>query len=157
MLEEFWSSEENQKKYGFEYVADATGFNKIIYDGDLDDLMTAALTTMGFFISDSQEVDEEPIQIINFGVDGIGDLPNFYVQLSADQALRIRFNLIDPEYYPADYICPLKITNKTLTEVNRILRTNYAELVCKWNSLRPDCTMEPQPMLPNYRAINRIR
>lgn len=156
MLEEFWTSKENQKKYGFEYFISESGISSIVYDGNYDKLLDIAFSAIGYKRFDS-EASEETLDIVDFGVDGDGDEANFFVQFKDHNNLKIRFNLVAPEYYPADFQCQFAMTNASLSNVNEIMREHNLELIEQWNTLRPDSTIQPDDMVPNYRAINRIK
>lgn len=173
-LDAFWNSPENQEKYGFTYHHEPDGPHEIYYDGDYDELMKIAYTAAGF--NELEIVDDDQHLLLEFEmndagnmlvkgtddlvtvtVEGIGDEPNFVLNfLYYDTPTLLRFNLINPEFYPQDYKCPFMIPLTSLSVLNSYVSQHYQELTDKWNALRPDLPAKPD-YLPNYRALNRIR
>ena len=175
ILDEFFNSEENQRKYGFEYYSDGSGNGSIIYEGDIDELMNTAYATIGFVeVKDGNETDdtrpELNIQLnidgklvikdtgtfIEADVDGIGSEPNFYMRFSeGDETTTIRFNMVNPELYPDNQSSGYRLPNSSLSAINNFFRRNYPGLIWKWNHIRKDAVFEID-RIPNYKAINRI-
>lgn len=177
LLDRFYSSEENQRKYGFKYYKDSNGIVSIFYDGDIDVLMNAAYASLGYEPVESHSQcdssDSMPDLLLEYsqatggilkvpgvevtvGVDGVGDYPNFFIRLTENgREVIIRFNMLVPEIYPGNESLPYHLPLSSLSAVNELFRYKCDELVEKWNGLRPDTPMELK-MLPNYRAINRI-
>lgn len=175
MLDEFFESEENQKKYGFEYYTDGYGNGSIIYEGDLGQLMKTAYEVLGFVEvkKENETGDSRPelniqlnedgtLQIKDTGtlievdVDGVGSEPNFYIRFSdGDDTTTFRFNMLKPESYPDNLSTSYRLSNSSLSAINDFFRRNYPVLVWKWNHLRKDTVFEIE-QIPNYRAINRI-
>lgn len=155
--EDFWTSKENQEKYGFKYYINESGIGCIVYDGDIDKLFEIAYSSVGYVRDTSDASFEESLQIIDYGVDGVGSQPNLYVHFQNYEDIEVRFHLFEPEFYPSDFTCPFTIPNSILTKVNNIARKYNLEFISTWNSLRPDCKVSPSRWIPNYRAINRIR
>ncbi len=177
LLDRFYNSEENQRKYGFKYIKLPEGIISIIYDGDFDALMNAAYASLGYEQSEnlSQQIpsDSRPELLLEYSeatgiyvkksgvkvtvdVDGAGDYPNFFLRLTENSGeLIIRFNMLLPEIYPVKECLPYNIPLSSLSAVNEMFRLKHDELLWKWNQLRTDKPMKLQT-LPNYRAINRI-
>lgn len=159
VLEPFWSSEENQKKYGFAFSKDESGICNIYYDGDFQKLTDIAFKAMGYEGHDtaSPVPSTDALTIIDYGVDGIGESPNFFIRIcDGENSETIRFNMMDPEYVPQDFKPSVQVSNSILSEVNQIMREHNVEFYDKWNGLRPDCPVQYDGWIPNYRAINRI-
>lgn len=159
ILEPFWTSEENQRKYGFQYSKNESGDYSVYYDGDVSELMDIAFKELGYVENRkaTQISNDDSLPILDFGVDGIGEVPNFFIQIcEGENSETIRFNLSDPEYYPADFKPSVVMSSSTLTRVNNIMREHNLEFYDKWNSLRSDCPVQSDGWIPNYRAINRI-
>lgn len=160
ILEPFWISEENQRKYGFQYSQNGSGDYSVYYDGDVSELMDIAFKELGYVENGIARPvpKDDSLTIIDYGVDGIGEAPNFFIRISdGGNSETIRFNLSDPEYYPADFKPSVVMSGSTLTRVNNIMREHNLEFYDKWNSLRPDCPVQSDGWTPNYRAINRIK
>ncbi len=174
-LESFFKSEENQKKYGFEYPKDESGIHSIIYNGDIHELFEIAYKHLGF-VEIKEEIDsadtrsELHIQITDEGklvlkdtgnlieadVDGVGTEPNFYIRFAdGNDSTIIRFNMINPELYPDNQTSNDIFSNASLSALNVFYEMNYRELLWKWSHLRKEPLIEID-LLPNYRAINRI-
>lgn len=176
-LDRFYSSEENQRKYGFKYSKDSNGIVSIFYDGDIDVLMDAAYASLGYEQVESpsqcDSSDSMPELLLEYShatgiilkgpdvevtvdVDGAGDYPNFFFRFTENgREVTIRFNMLVPEIYPGNESLPYHLPSSSLSAVNELFRYKCDELVEKWNELRPDKPMKLK-MLPNYRAINRI-
>lgn len=174
-FEAFWTSPENQKKYGFTYEVSPDGIGKIVYDGDIDELLENAYEATGckeldllddftlprleLALKVSGEVvikgTEQPVTI---SVDGVGDEPNFALDFLYDgNPQQIRFSLVHPEFYPADFDCPFYIPMSSLSVLNEVMRHRYTELVDRWNDLRFMDMPAVPGFYPNYRAIDRIK
>lgn len=176
ILDEFFNSEENQRKYGFEYHSDGYGNGSIIYEGDIDELMNTAYATIGFVeVKDGNETDdtrpELNIQLnqngklvikdtgtfIEADVDGVGYEPNFYIRFDeGNYTTTIRFNMVNPELYPDNQSSSYRFPNPSLSAINSFFGRNFPLLIKKWNNLRKDSMFELE-QIPNYRAINRVR
>ncbi len=171
VLDEFFNSEANQKKYGFECRSDSSGLSSIYYDGDVDELIDIAFESMGYKTISEKPADGQPELILMYSresglllkeetvivdVDGIGDEPNFFLLFSDNgKETMIRFNMTVPEIYPDNESLTYHLPLPSLTAINEMYRARYEELVMKWNTLRPDKPIYPRT-LPNYRAINRV-
>ncbi|MDE6560937.1 MAG: hypothetical protein K2K75_06135 [Muribaculaceae bacterium] len=175
ILDEFFNSEENQKKYGFEYYKDTYGNGKIIYDGDIDVLMNTAYDVLGFvevkegnetndtrpelniqFNQDGRLVIKDTGTLIEADVDGIGFEPNFYIRFGVgDNSTTIRFNMVKPELYPDNQSSSYRFPNPTLSAINKFFGRSFPLLIRKWNNLRKE-SMFDLDQIPNYRAINRV-
>lgn len=177
LLDQFYSCEENQRKYGFKYSKDSNGIVSIFYDGDIDVLMGAAYASLGYEQVESpsqcDSSDSMPELLLEYShatgiilkgpeievaadVDGVGDYPNFFLRLTENgRDVIIRFNMLVPEIYPGNESLRYHLPLSSLSAVNELVRYKCDELVEKWNGLRPDKPMKLE-MLPNYRAIKRI-
>lgn len=173
-FEAFWTSPENQKKYGFTYEVTPKGFCKIVYDGYIDDLLQKAYDAVDCkemeIIGDSYPILELELkksgevvikgtdQPVTLTVDGVGDEPNFALDFTYnDTRMLIRFSLVQPEFYPADFDCPFYIPMSSLSVLNEIMRSRYTELIGQWNDMRFMDMPAVPGFYPNYRAINRIK
>lgn len=172
-MDTFLKSKENQEKYGFTYVETEEGIGNIHYDGDFDELMRIAREACGYTIvkmdgapedlgdpfslvinEEGDVIRKETDEKIIFDVDGEGERPNFYFQFTDEGfEFRVRFSLTEPKFYDSEYAYQYFLPLSSLTVINKVFRANYLEFVSKWNALRPDCMVEHQSMLPNYRAI----
>ena len=175
ILDEFFNSEENQKKYGFEYYTDGSGSGSIIYKGDIEELMNIAYEALGFIEAkdENKTGDSRPelsIQcdqdgrllikdtetLIEADVDGVGSEPNFYIRFADEnETVTIRFKMLQPELYPDNHSSSYRLPNSSLSAINSFFRDNYQRLINKWNEIRNDANIEIE-RIPNYRAINRI-
>lgn len=177
LLDQFYSCEENQRKYGFQYSKTPDGVVSIFYDGEIDTLMQIAYSSLGYERLEAKSprnpVDSRPELLLEYteetgiiikdsgasatvDVDGEGDEPNFFLRYSdKDKEVIIRFNMIVPEIYPDNDCLTCHLALSSLTAVNELFRDKCDEFVKKWNRLRPDCPMKLN-FIPNYRAINRL-
>ena len=175
ILDEFFNSEENQRKYGFQYYSDGSGNGSIIYEGDINELIDTAYETLGFvvvreeygtadsrpeldiqFNQDGRLVIKDTGTLIETDVDGFGSEPNFYIRFGdGDCTTTIRFNMVKPELYPDNQKLYFRFPNSSLSVINNFFRRNCTELICKWNYLRKEAAFEID-RIPNYKAINRI-
>lgn len=173
-FEAFWTSPENQREYGFTYEVTSEGFRKIVYDGCIDDLLEKAYESVDCIeskliddsypkleleLSESGKIvikgTEQPVKL---SVDGVGNEPNFALDFTYNETpMQIRFSLVQPEFYPADFDCPFYIPMSSLSVLNEIMRSRYTELVGQWNDLRFMDMPAVPGFYPNYRAINRIK
>lgn len=73
MLDDFFESVENQKKYGFKHYSDRYGNGSIIYKGDLGELMKTAYEALGFVEvkGENETGDSRPELNIQFNQDGM--------------------------------------------------------------------------------------
>lgn len=175
-LDEFFGSEEYQKKYGFECFSDKYGNGSIVYKGDLGELMKTAYEALGFvevkgenetgdsrpelnirFNQDGMLIIKETGVFIETDVDGVGSEPNFYIRFGeGDDTTTIRFNMVKPELYPDNLSTNYRLSNSSLSTINDFFRRNYPGLIRKWNHLRKDAVFGLE-QIPNYRAINSVR
>lgn len=175
ILDEFFTSEENQIKYGFEYYKDESGFSSIIFDGDFNELMKTAYEACGFIEVKKENKIDDPrpildIQVnadgmlilkdtgdfIDVDVDGEGSEPNFFIRFAyGDDIKTIRFNMLKPELYPDNNSSDYRLPNSSLSAINDFFGRHFPFLMWKWNSIRKDNVFDLE-QIPNYRAINRI-
>lgn len=173
-LDEFYKSEENQKKYGFRYIV-VDGIGSIYYDGDIDELTEIAYKSAGWIrvaeknVSDSQNVisfhcNEGGLIVVDGSqavvtaeVDGKGTEPNFLLRFKVnDSDVVIRFCMEKPQLYPDNGSYSYSFDLKSLSIVNEIFQANYFIFIDRWNTLRPDMATS-YGQIPNYRAIKRIK
>lgn len=173
-LDAFFESTENQKRYGFECRKESSGCISIIYDGDFSILMDIAYETAGYQRIDTSVEDTDSRQTLSFvlkseklintensapvefGVDGVGDEPNFYLCFqSGGKSVVIRLSMIAPKIYPDGVSCLFRFSLDSLSAINGLYRAKCDTLIERWNSLRPDLSISDQ-FIPNYRAINRV-
>lgn len=171
VLNAFFESEDNLKKYGFEYKKDSEGHYSIVYDGNISDLMDMAFASSGFTqipnpedegLSIAFDIDAEG-RLINADsgkhiitrVDGVGEEPNFYIQFEVmGRIVEMRFSMIAPKLCLNDQHNP-RLYLSCLSTINRFYEFNCIQLIQQWNDLRPDNPVT-QTILPNYRAINHL-
>lgn len=171
-LRDFFRSKENQGKYGFEYCPDSSA---IIFDGDVDRLMSIAFEATGFKAVGPQDEQEGRRPVLSFtldnegylvnddngsrietGVDGEGVEPNFYLKIRSDNgSIILRLCMTEPKLYPNDESCPYQLAMSSLSAINQFYKKGREELIKRWNTLHPDSVVTTNP-IPNYRAINRI-
>lgn len=175
LLDKFFSSEANQKKYGFEYEKDSSGNNCIYYDGDFSELYEIACDSLGLkkvvieteaedqrpdlklkFLKETGIITKDSGENVTVDADGIGDEPNFLLRfIDNGKEVTIRFNMNAPEAYPDNDSLPYFLPLSSLSAINEMFILKCHELVSKWNRLRQDNPMTLK-RIPNYRAINRI-
>ena len=174
-LDAFFESEENQKRYGFKCRKDSSCGKAIIYDGDFSKLMDIAYEAAGYIKVETLQENNDPRPCLSFalndnnliltdtgdlietGVDGIGDEPNFFLRFqSGVESVIVRFSLIAPSIYPDDESCQYQFSIDSLTAINGFYRENCNTLIESWNALRPDMPISDM-FIPNYRAIKRIQ
>ena len=171
ILKAFFESEENQKKYGFEYNKDSNGHCSIVYDSDISDIMDMAFTSAGFtritnpaeesksiafdIDAEGKLIDADSGNLIETSVDGIGEEPNFYIRFEAiGRIVEMRFRMIAPKLCLENQSNP-RLYLSCLSTINRFYESNHKRLIQHWNDLRPDNPVT-NTILPNYRAINHF-
>lgn len=174
-LVDFWSSKENQKKYGFTYEKDAFGINSIYYDGDINELLEVAYKASGYTtVEDTSKADDyRPIleiaidengnlvmkntrTEIEVDIDGEGKEPNFYIRfVYNEEETIIRFNMISPELYPNNEAYPYRFSLNSLSAINTLFENRCEEFAARWKAFHPDDDFDLS-RIPNYRAINRL-
>lgn len=174
-LDDFWDSEENQKKYGFECLQDSHNVRSIYYDGVFHELMEIAYKWAGYTPAENDPRADDPQPLLEIAiaengnlvmrdsgeeieadVDGEGAEPNFYIHFSHNgEETVIRFKMLCPELYPDNEACPFRFSMKSLTAINSFFEQKCEEFAAIWNNLHSVNKVDVT-RIPNNRAINRL-
>lgn len=170
-MDDFFESEENQKKYGFTYDKK----NNAIYcdEGDWDEIFAAMMGRNS--VEEMYPEVEGPEYELKLSDDGLvgrqkgtdNEFREVVLQLYSDQGDTPAMELIDADgniicgltllyasYYPSKEACALRLGIRALTALNQYLAVDKWETMCvEWFRIHLDRTPDSPIAMPNYRYL----